>query len=184
MSASLDALDPALRTFVHTVCSEGARLADGRSLDWPQQRAIAETVRTPWRAGGPEMAATTTHRIAHGADGFEVRVHRPQGVTTRAPALVYLHGGGWVVGGLDSHDFICFELATALQVLVIAIDYRLAPEHPFPAAIADVCAAWCCTRSWRSSAERIRMPAASSASPRRWSFWSRRSCRPSAPMCA
>lgn len=45
------------------------------------------------------------------------------------PCLLYMHGGGWVVGGLDSHDFICFELATALQVLVIAIDYRLAPEH-------------------------------------------------------
>jgi len=58
------------------------------------------------------------------------------------PCLLYMHGGGWVVGGLDSHDFICFELATALQVLVIAIDYRLAPEHPFPAAYEDCRAVW------------------------------------------
>lgn len=58
------------------------------------------------------------------------------------PCLLYIHGGGWVVGGLDSHDFICFELATALQVLVIAIDYRLAPEHPFPAAYEDCRAVW------------------------------------------
>lgn len=58
------------------------------------------------------------------------------------PCLLYMHGGGWVVGGLDSHDFICFELASALQVLVIAIDYRLAPEHPFPAAYEDCRAVW------------------------------------------
>ena len=58
------------------------------------------------------------------------------------PALLYMHGGGWVVGGLDSHDFICAELAMALGVLVIAIDYRLAPEHPFPAAFDDCLAVW------------------------------------------
>lgn len=58
------------------------------------------------------------------------------------PCLLYLHGGGWVVGGLDSHDFICFELAGALQVLVIAVDYRLAPEHPFPAAYDDCRSVW------------------------------------------
>ena len=58
------------------------------------------------------------------------------------PCLLYMHGGGWVVGGLDSHDFICFELASALQMLVIAIDYRLAPEHPFPAAYEDCRAVW------------------------------------------
>ena len=58
------------------------------------------------------------------------------------PCLLYIHGGGWAVGGLASHDFICFELASALQVLVIAIDYRLAPEHPFPAAFEDCRAVW------------------------------------------
>ena len=58
------------------------------------------------------------------------------------PCLLYMHGGGWVVGGLDSHDFICFELASTLQVLVLAIDYRLAPEHPFPAAYEDCRAVW------------------------------------------
>ncbi|MGB3126378.1 MAG: alpha/beta hydrolase [Pseudomonas sp.] len=58
------------------------------------------------------------------------------------PCLLYMHGGGWVVGGLDSHDFICLELASTLQVLVIGIDYRLAPEHPFPAAYEDCRAVW------------------------------------------
>jgi len=58
------------------------------------------------------------------------------------PCLLYLHGGGWVVGDLDSHDFITAQLAAQLQVLVIAVDYRLAPEHPFPAAFDDCLAVW------------------------------------------
>ncbi|HEF4760449.1 TPA: alpha/beta hydrolase [Pseudomonas putida] len=59
-----------------------------------------------------------------------------------APCIVYLHGGGWVVGDLDSHDFICAELASTLGVLVIAVDYRLAPEHPYPAAFEDCLSVW------------------------------------------
>lgn len=53
------------------------------------------------------------------------------------PALVYFHGGGWVVGGLDSHDDICAELSVRSGVAVFAVDYRLCPEHPYPAALDD-----------------------------------------------
>ncbi|WP_457970791.1 alpha/beta hydrolase [Pseudomonas sp. R4-84] len=58
------------------------------------------------------------------------------------PCILYLHGGGWVVGDLDSHDFICMELAESLGVLVVAVDYRLAPEHPYPAGFEDCLAVW------------------------------------------
>ncbi len=76
--------------------------------------------------------------------GVSVRSYLPTAPTPLEgwPCLLYIHGGGWVVGGLDSHDFICFELASTLQVLVIAIDYRLAPEHPFPAAYEDCRSVW------------------------------------------
>ncbi|QXQ19214.1 alpha/beta hydrolase [Pseudomonas tolaasii] len=74
-----------------------------------------------------------------GVRSYLPEVHTPAGGW---PCILYMHGGGWAVGGLDSHDFICFELATALQVLVIAIDYRLAPEFPFPAAYDDCRAVW------------------------------------------
>ncbi|AMS18200.1 lipase [Pseudomonas chlororaphis] len=67
------------------------------------------------------------------------------------PCLLYLHGGGWVVGDLDSHDFITAYLAAQLQVLVIAVDYRLAPEHPFPAAFDDCLAAWRALQAGASS---------------------------------
>lgn len=58
------------------------------------------------------------------------------------PWLLYLHGGGWVLGSLDSHDFICAALADELDILVIAVDYRRAPEHPFPAAFDDCLGVW------------------------------------------
>jgi acetyl esterase len=58
------------------------------------------------------------------------------------PAVVYYHGGGWVTGDLDSHDASCRMLAAAARCLVVAVDYRLAPEHPFPAAVDDALAAY------------------------------------------
>jgi acetyl esterase len=54
------------------------------------------------------------------------------------PVVVYLHGGGWVMGGLDTHDGLCRHLAAASGWAVLAVDYRLAPEHPYPAALDDV----------------------------------------------
>lgn len=81
--------------------------------------------------------------------GVPVRSYQPpvSPPTGGVPCIVYLHGGGWVVGDLDSHDFICAELASTLGVLVIAVDYRLAPEHPFPAALDDCLGVWRALRS-------------------------------------
>ena len=58
------------------------------------------------------------------------------------PLLVYYHGGGWVIGDLDTHDSACRFLAAHTGVAVLSIDYRLAPEHPFPAAVEDALAAF------------------------------------------
>ncbi|MGY2261823.1 alpha/beta hydrolase [Pseudomonas sp. SDO55104_S430] len=75
--------------------------------------------------------------------GVRLRSYQPPAsLSDGSPCIVYLHGGGWVVGDLDSHDFICAEMASKLGVLVIAVDYRLAPEHPFPAAFDDCLAVW------------------------------------------
>ncbi|QXI25763.1 alpha/beta hydrolase [Pseudomonas vanderleydeniana] len=88
----------------------------------------------------PADIETEDHRIAR----VPVRLYRPTASrpATGWPCVVYLHGGGWAVGGLDSHDFITAELASRLKAMVIAVDYRLAPEHPYPAAFDDCLAVW------------------------------------------
>jgi acetyl esterase len=54
-----------------------------------------------------------------------------------APCLVFLHGGGWVIGDLDTHEVVCKMMADQGELIVISVDYRLAPEHRFPAAVDD-----------------------------------------------
>ena len=69
-----------------------------------------------------------------------VRIYRPVGAGT-TPGIVYFHGGGWVIGDLETHDGGCAALAAASGCTLVAVDYRLAPEHPFPAPVEDCCAA-------------------------------------------
>ena len=89
--------------------------------------------------------ASVRDSVVPGPDGdITVRIYR--GIGTEAseslPCVLYLHGGGWVIGNLDSHDRFCRQLANVARVCVIAVDYRLAPEHPFPAAIDDCAHVW------------------------------------------
>jgi acetyl esterase len=74
------------------------------------------------------------------AGGVPVRVYRPR-ADGATGAIVHLHGGGWVLGDLDTHDTVCRDLAASSGCAVVAVDYRLAPEHPFPAALEDSLAA-------------------------------------------
>ena len=69
------------------------------------------------------------------ADGVPVRIYRPR--REEGPAIVYLHGGGWVLGGLESHGPLCRTLSARSGCAVVAVDYRLAPEHPYPAPVED-----------------------------------------------
>ena len=83
---------------------------------------------------------------AEGSFGsIPLRVYRPAGVTDsrRLPALVFFHGGGWVIGDLETHDVLCRQITAEAGVSVISVDYRVAPEHKFPAAVDD---AWAATR--------------------------------------
>lgn len=70
------------------------------------------------------------------ADGVKCRLYRPN-ASNSLPLLVYFHGGGWVIGDLDTHDDICRKLSRDAQCAVVSVDYRLAPEHPAPAALDD-----------------------------------------------
>ncbi|NBT25524.1 MAG: alpha/beta hydrolase, partial [Actinobacteria bacterium] len=74
------------------------------------------------------------------AGGVRCRLYRSTD-DNAAPLLIYYHGGGWVIGDLESHDDICRKLARDAKCSVIAVDYRLAPEHPAPASHEDCIAA-------------------------------------------
>lgn len=70
-------------------------------------------------------------------DGLSARLYRPHSANTSSPALVYFHGGGFVIGDLETHDTFCRYVADRAKIAVIAVDYRLAPEHKYPAQAED-----------------------------------------------
>jgi acetyl esterase len=86
------------------------------------------------RLSGVEITKTSVP-TDHGS--VPARLYRPESLTGPSSLLVYYHGGGWVIGDLDSHDDLCRFLAENAGVRVLSVDYRLAPEHPFPAAVDD-----------------------------------------------
>ncbi len=75
--------------------------------------------------------------------GVPIRIYRPHDAAEPSPALIFFHGGGWVVGSIETHDGITRALAKRSGCVVISVDYRLAPEHPFPAGLDD---GWSATR--------------------------------------
>jgi acetyl esterase len=100
------------------------------------RQMMANTPRPPG-----EEVAEVRDLVAPSPDGdIPVRVYRPAG-DGPLPLVVFFHGGGWVIGGIDSHDGLCRQLANGAGVVVVSVDYRLAPEHTFPAAADDAYAA-------------------------------------------
>lgn len=89
----------------------------------------------------PQVAKVEDFTVA-GPGGVQipVRIYRPIGIKQPTPPVIYFHGGGWVVGGLDTHDAQARRLANYSGCTIIAVDYRLAPEHKFPAAYDDAIA--------------------------------------------
>lgn len=91
----------------------------------------------PDDADSPPPVASTLDLAIDGPDGDDlpIRVYRPG--KTPAPTLVFFHGGGWCLGTLDSADDLARELCRRVGAVVVSVDYRLAPDHPFPAAVDD-----------------------------------------------
>lgn len=109
----------------------------------PQQARVRfrEMAANPKLADLVRPVGSLTDTEVPGATGpLPARVYRPAGEGAHATVL-YLHGGGWVLGGIDTHDGFCRELCEQAGAVVVSVEYRLAPEHPFPAGLEDCVAA-------------------------------------------
>ena len=108
-----------------------------------QAREAYRARRTFSQPDPPDVGAVSDHRVQAEGTSFWVRQYQPpQRSATALPALVYFHGGGWTIGDLDTHDVLCRSLCAQTGMVVLAVDYRMGPEHRFPAAYMDSVAAF------------------------------------------
>jgi acetyl esterase len=135
-------LDPSAARIVQLFREAGRPALD--TLSPPQAREAYLMGRAVTQPDPPEMSEIKSLTLPGPAGPIPLRVYTPHGLRAQdalAPGLVFFHGGGWVIGDLESHDIVCRTLAIAAARVVVAVDYRLAPEHKFPAAIDDAIAA-------------------------------------------
>ena len=132
-------LDPQAQAFLEQLAATGAPPLHELSVAEARQVIVALF----GTQGDPEPVGAVEERTIPGAGGeMPTRIYMPHG-TGPFPVLVYLHGGGWVIGNLEAYDATCRALTNAAGCLVVAMEYRLAPEHKFPAAPEDCYAATC-----------------------------------------
>ena len=137
------ALDPQTKAVIDLVVKSGRPAY--HTLSPKDARQLFRETRPAATPTPPEIGRVR-HPVAEGPGGpIPLRVYRPAGVAdaTRLPVYLYFHGGGWVIGDLDTHDAVCRQLTAESGASVVSVDYRLAPEHKFPTAADD---AWAATR--------------------------------------
>jgi acetyl esterase len=131
-------LDPQFRTVLDTLQDKGMLpLVRGDALETrAHYQKLSMSRRGPQYV--PEQVASVADQRSPG--GVPVRIFeplQPNALQPNGSILVYLHGGGWVVGNVETHDPLCRRVANATGARVVSVDYRLAPEHPYPAALDD-----------------------------------------------
>jgi acetyl esterase/lipase len=134
-------LDRHARRFLEMLAAAGQ--AKGHYDDVAERRAaldnLADMVDPP---GTVEIGGVRDHLMPVSDGHVSLRIYSPLGEPARIlPGILFFHGGGWVAGSLDTHDGLCRRLSNETGCRVIAVDYRLAPEHPFPFGLADAIAA-------------------------------------------
>ncbi len=149
-------LHPQARALLDLMVARGMPLTE--TLTPVDARALYRERRAVTQPDPPPVAEVRALSAPGPSGPIPLRLYRPIGSlgSDRLPVLVYYHGGGWVIGDLDTHDVLCRELCNAAACAVVAVDYRLAPEHRFPAAVEDALAA---TRWVRQSADSLGLDA-------------------------
>jgi acetyl esterase len=130
-------LDPSVRVLLDQIESMGQ--APMSEMSPGQFRQLFEAFKD--LGARPEQAVPTEDRTIPGPAGeIPVRIYRPESVEPLG-MVVFFHGGGFVIGTIATHDPLCQQIAASMPAVVVSVDYRLAPEHPFPAAVEDCLAA-------------------------------------------
>ena len=130
-------LDPQARTLLDQL---GAMGAPPMSEQTPEEARAGFSMLTAIAGPAEEPVPTEDRSVPGPAGDIPVRIYRPT-ADTPLPVVVYFHGGGFVIGDIATHDTTCQRLAAGVPALVVSVDYRLAPEHRFPAAVEDCAAA-------------------------------------------
>lgn len=131
------ALDPQVQAFLEEL--QRLEAAPFHKLSPAQAREVS--MNGAKQLEPPQPVAKIENRRVRGHGGWiPIRIYTPEG-TAPLPVFVYYHGGGWVIGDVDTHEGLCTAIANAAGCIVVSVDYRLAPEHKFPAAVDDAYAA-------------------------------------------
>jgi len=130
-------IDPQVQVFLKEL--EQLHTPPFNKLTPEQARAIAKASAATLEPPQPVARIENHHVFGHGGL-IPIRIYVPEGPAP-LPVFVYYHGGGWVLGDIDTHESLCTAIANAAGCLVVSVDYRLAPEHKFPAAVDDAYAA-------------------------------------------
>jgi acetyl esterase len=151
-------LDPQVRALLDTLASSG--IPANHAMTPAQAREAMSRKRALFPATAAEPIARTEDRtIATDAGSIPIRLYWPRITSEALPLLLFFHGGGWVLGSRDTHDGTCRSIANRADCVVLSVDYRLAPEHPFPAAVEDSYAAttWAAANAASIGADALRL---------------------------
>lgn len=130
-------LDPEIALFVERLSAAWAEHPPFETLPMEEARRVAEQVRAPWRESGPVVASTTDHEIPTSTGPLRVRLYKER-TAALVPTLIYLHGGGFILFSIETHDRLMREYAAAGQFAVLGVDYPLSPEARYPKALNQI----------------------------------------------
>ncbi|MEN9996488.1 MAG: Carboxylesterase NlhH [Pseudomonadota bacterium] len=135
-------LDPQAQALMQLMIDKGVPPVN--TLTPSEARASYRSRRTFTQPDAPEVFKVEDQVVSHHGVNVPVRVYHPHAAQTQnaLPGLVYIHGGGWTIGDLDTHDVLCRSLCLQANIVVVSVDYRMGPEHKFPAAYDDTVAAF------------------------------------------
>jgi acetyl esterase len=144
-------IDPALEAVYAALAEKGLVSPDPAVMPIAEARAGNERYLKHLGHGAPAMAAITLREIPGPGGAVPVKILRPEAADIPAPAVLFLHGGGFTFGDLETHEGLAATLAAESGAVVVMPHYRRTPEHPFPAAWEDSLAAW----TWLTRAETV-----------------------------